>query len=112
MSLMLGSVLTVIGVLLSLSIVEEIATLAVITIVIGEFLVSPLSMIAASTLQSGSSFRDATKVRLATTLARTVVVVSLFATGRLTVMAYVAAELPEAIPLGKAVKRAPRSPVK
>ncbi len=93
MSLMLGSVLTVIGVLLSLSIVEEIATLAVITIVIGEFLVSPLSMIAASTLQSGSSFRDATKVRLATTLARTVVVVSLFATGRLTVMAYVVANV-------------------
>ncbi len=89
MSLMLGSVLTVIGVLLSLSIVEEIATVAVIAIVIGEFLVSPLSMIAASTLQSGSSFRDATKVRLATTISRAVVVVSLFATGRLTVMAYV-----------------------
>jgi O-antigen/teichoic acid export membrane protein len=89
MSLVLGSVLSVIGVLLALNIVEEISAVAAVTIVIGEFLVSPLSMIAAATLQSGSSFRDATKVRLATTIARTVVVVTLFAVGHLTVMVYV-----------------------
>jgi O-antigen/teichoic acid export membrane protein len=89
MSLLLGSVLSVIGVLLALNIVEEISAVAAITIVIGEFLVSPLSMIAASTLQSGSSFRDATKVRLATTIARTTVVVTLYAIGHLTVMVYV-----------------------
>lgn len=88
-TLVLGALLSVVGVLLALNLVEEISPLAAITIVISEFMVSPLTATAAATLASNFLYRDALKVRLLTTVARTLVVVSLYAMGRLTVTMYV-----------------------
>jgi O-antigen/teichoic acid export membrane protein len=88
-TLALGSLLSVIGIVVAVLIVDEMPLVAIIVIVIDQFIVSPLVMIAAATLQSASLFSTATKMRLSMTVARTLVVVSLFALGALQVQTYV-----------------------
>jgi O-antigen/teichoic acid export membrane protein len=88
-TLALGSVLSVIGIVVAMLIVDEMPVLAIVVIVIDQFIVSPMAMIAAATLQSASLFSLATKMRLTMTVARTLVVVSLFVFGALEVQTYV-----------------------
>lgn len=106
-TLALGSVLSVIGIVVAMLIVDEMPVLAIVVIVIDQFIVSPMAMIAAATLQSASLFSLATKMRLTMTVARTLVVVSLFVFGALEVQTYVLLNVTVLLLLAMASMRVP-----
>jgi len=85
LSLGLGAVLCGVGWLISSFVVESLTQVAIISILLTEFITIPLIYIAAGTVQSGANFAGAARIRLAMVGTRLVVVISLFALDTLTV---------------------------
>lgn len=85
LSLGLGAVLCGVGWLMSSFVVESLTQVAIISILLTEFITIPLIYIAAGTVQSGANFAGAARIRLAMVGTRLVVVISLFALDTLTV---------------------------
>jgi O-antigen/teichoic acid export membrane protein len=85
MSLLIGALLTLVGVGIATRIIEGLSMVAIVSIVLAEFLTVPAAQIAATTVQSRSGFIPATRMRLLMTLARLVLIVALFALDQLSV---------------------------
>lgn len=78
LSLLLGGLLSGVGIVLVLLVDPDVPIAAIVFITVGEFIVSPIVQLAASTIQAGYSFGDSVKIRLASSLARVLLVVALY----------------------------------
>lgn len=85
LAMALGGVLCVIGWFISSFVVESLTQVAIVSILLTEFVTIPLIYIAAGTVQAGENFAGAARIRLAMVGTRLIVVVSLFALKSLTV---------------------------
>ena len=92
LTLILGGILSVLGITASLLIVDTraVSPLAVAFITVGEFIVTPITLLAASTMQAGYSFASSVKIRLASSIARVVLIVALFSVHGLRLTTFVA----------------------
>lgn len=87
LSIGLGLILTVIGSAVAGWVVDGLTWIAIVSILLTEFVAAPLVQVAASTVQAATGFAESAKIRLQFLLARIVVLVVLFASDRLTVAA-------------------------
>lgn len=85
LSLILGFLLTGAGWLIAAWVVETLDSVAIVSILLVEFVAAPLIQVAASTVQAGTNFTEAAKIRLRFLVARIAVIVVLFALDALTV---------------------------
>jgi len=85
LSLGLGLLLTCIGTIAGAAVVDSLGLLAIVALLATEFLAVPLVQVAAGTVQAGTGFIAASRIRLVLVSARIVVIVSLFVAGALTV---------------------------
>ena len=85
LSLGLGVLLTLIGTVAGTAIVDSVELVAIVAILATEFLAVPLVQVAAGTVQAGTGFIPASRIRLVLLSARIVVIVGLFVAGALTV---------------------------
>lgn len=85
LSLVLGSLLTVVGVIAAHFIVKEVAIVAIVAILATEFVTMPLVHLAATTVQSVSGFSASAPLRLIVLGARIVVLTVLYFTATLTI---------------------------
>jgi len=83
LSLLLGALLTVVGIIVALVIVESMTATAIVTILVTEFVSVPLIQVGATAVQASSGFIGAAKIRLLLVLSRTVLLCALFAVGAL-----------------------------
>jgi O-antigen/teichoic acid export membrane protein len=81
----LGALLTVLGAAGAAVVVDTLTALAVITILLTEFVAAPVLQVAASVVQAESGFAGATRLRLSLVAGRVLVLVALFAGDALTV---------------------------
>lgn len=85
LSLALGFPLTLVGAGLATLVVDSLTTVAIVAILLTEFVAAPVVQVAASTLQAGTGFIDAAKLRLVLVVGRIAILATLFAANRLTV---------------------------
>jgi O-antigen/teichoic acid export membrane protein len=84
LALLLGVVLTVVCTGLAQVVVGTLSVLAIVTLLVGEFVIAPMVHIAAATVQVGTGYTGAAQIRLLFVVLRTVVIVVLFLLGELT----------------------------
>lgn len=87
LALSIGTALTFVGGAIAFAIVNALTTAAIVSILLTEFVTTPLIFIAAGTTQAGDSYIGAAKIRLQYAVGRIVLLVILFATDNLTVTA-------------------------
>ncbi len=85
LAMVLGVVLTAVGAGLAFWVVDTLDAVAIMSILLIEFVTSPLVNVAASTVQAGTSFAGAARIRILLVAGRIVMLVVLFTTGSLTV---------------------------
>ena len=85
LSISLGLLLTAVGTGAALLIVETVSVVAILAILLTEFVTMPLVHVAASTVQAVTGFTSSARIRLVVLCARIVVLVVLFATDSLTI---------------------------
>lgn len=85
LSLVLGVLLTAIGVLVAKFIVDNLAFIAIISILLTEFVTSPIVMVAATTVQAATGFAGAARIRIALVGGRLLLVLILFVSSSLTI---------------------------
>lgn len=93
MSSGLGLVLVAIGAVAVPHIVSTLSFLAIVSILVVEFVTAPVVLVAATTVQAGTSFIGAARLRMLLVGMRIVALLALFFTGRLTVAAYAVCQL-------------------
>lgn len=103
LTLALGIPLTGVGAVIAFLIVEEVTTLAIVSILLTEFVATPMLMVAATTVQAADSFTGAAKIRIAWSLSRMCLVVVLFVTNTLSVTSLGASSLVVSAVLGVVV---------
>ena len=82
LTLALGVLLTLVGTGIAALVVESLTAVAITTILLTEFLTSPMVHVAATTVQAATGFIGAAKIRLVLVIVRAVVLVLLFVVGR------------------------------
>ena len=85
LTLVLGVLLTVVGGGIASLVVESLTAVAITTILLTEFVTSPMVHVAATTVQAATGFTGAAKIRLVLVVARAMVLVALFLANSLTV---------------------------
>lgn len=85
LSIVLGTLLTVVGGAVAFWIVDTLSAVAIVSILVIEFVSTPLVNVAASTVQAGTSFTGAAQIRIALVGGRIVILVALFVADSLTV---------------------------
>lgn len=85
LSLLLGLGLTVIGGGIAAAVVEGLTVIAITSILLTEFVTSPVIQVSASTLQAGTGFTPAAKLRIVQVSGRIVIVIALFVADSLTI---------------------------
>ena len=85
LSLALGLLLTCIGTVAGVAVVDSLDLLTIVALLATEFLAAPLVQVAAGTVQAGTGFIAASRIRLVLLSARILVIASLFVAGSLTV---------------------------
>jgi O-antigen/teichoic acid export membrane protein len=88
LSLAVGFPLTLIGSGVAALVVESLTGLAILSILLTEFVAAPLVQVAAGTVQAETGFIGAAKIRLLLVIGRIVLLVVLFVTDRLTVASF------------------------
>lgn len=83
LTLVLGTALTVIGGLIAFLVVDGMSGLAMVTLLVTEFITTPLVMLAAFAVQAATSFKGSAQIRIVFTVARMVLVIVLFIAGSL-----------------------------
>lgn len=86
LSLLLGSLLTVIGVIAATFIVESVPFAAIVAILATEFVTMPVVHMSATTIQAQDGFAASAPIRIFVIAARIVVLTVLFVTSTLTIM--------------------------
>jgi O-antigen/teichoic acid export membrane protein len=81
----LGLALTAVGAALAFWVVDTLGAVAILSILLIEFVTSPLVNVAASTVQAGTSFAGAARIRILLVVGRMVLLTGLFVTDSLTV---------------------------
>jgi O-antigen/teichoic acid export membrane protein len=84
-TILLGSALTVVGAGAAAFIIEGLTAIAILSILLTEFVTAPIVQVSASTVQAVTGFTDSVKLRLQLVIGRTVILVVLFASDALTV---------------------------
>lgn len=92
-TLLIGAALTVLGAFVAFLIVDEIGSVAIISVLVTEFVTTPLLMVGATAVQAADRFRGAAQIRIALFVARIGIVVGLFVADRLTVTSLAVASL-------------------
>lgn len=85
LSLLLGGLLTLLGMVVASFIVDDLAFVAIISILLTEFVTTPVVMVAATTVQAATGYIGAAKIRIALVGARVVLVGVLFVTSSLSI---------------------------
>lgn len=85
LSIALGVLLTGIGALVAMTIVDTLTTVAIVAILLTEFVTTPLVYVAAAAVQAGTGFIGAAKIRLVLLCCRVFIVIALFAADSLSV---------------------------
>lgn len=85
LALVLGLVLVVVAFGISTVVVQSLSVVAIVSILLTEFITSPLIFVASGVVQSADDFVGATKIRISLYAIRTIVVIGLFAFDSLTV---------------------------
>jgi O-antigen/teichoic acid export membrane protein len=83
--MLLGVLLVPITALIASHYVHSLTGVAIVSLLVTEFITSPMVQIAATTMQAGKGFVSAAQIRLVLVVLRTVVLVALFVSGHLTV---------------------------
>jgi len=84
-SLAFGALLTGVGAVVAFLIVDGLAGIVMLVILVSEFVVSPLIVIAAVTNQAANSFSGASRVRMSQAAAKALLVTTLYAAGELSI---------------------------
>lgn len=85
LTLLLGLSLMVVGSGVAFTVVDTLSAVAILSILLIEFVTTPLVFIAAATVQAEDSYSASVRVRLALVLGRIVILIALFASDSLTV---------------------------
>ena len=85
LAITLGVLLFVVAWVIASFVVESLTAVAIVSILLTEFITTPLIFLAAGTVQAGSGFTGAAQIRITLVVTRLTVVMILFAAGALTV---------------------------
>lgn len=85
LSIVLGLLLTAGAAVFAFWIVDSLSAVAIVSILLIELVTSPLVNVAAATVQAGSSFIGATRIRMLLVGGRTLLLIGLYVSGSLTV---------------------------
>lgn len=88
LTLALGALLTAVGLGIALWVIEELSIVAILSILLTEFVAMPVVFLAASTVQATTGFPGAARMRIFVMVVRIAVLVALFATSSLTVESF------------------------
>jgi O-antigen/teichoic acid export membrane protein len=83
LTVLLGGGLTVVGGLLAFVIVDGMSGVAIVSLLVTEFVTTPLVMVVAFTVQAATSYTESAKIRIVFVVARMGLVVVLFVAGSL-----------------------------
>jgi len=88
LSLAVGFPLTLLGSGVAALVVESLTAVAVLSILLTEFVAAPIVQVAAGTVQAEAGFIGAAKIRLLLVIGRIILLVALFTTSQLTVASF------------------------
>ncbi len=84
-TLVVGAVLTVGGVFVAMAVVDDISNVAIVSVLVTEFITTPLLMVGATSVQATERYRGAAQIRIALFAVRILIVIALYAADRLTI---------------------------
>lgn len=84
-TLLTGAVLTVVGVWVAMLVVDDISNTAIVSVLVTEFVTTPLLMVGATAVQASERYRGAAQIRITLFAVRIAIVIGLFVAGNLTI---------------------------
>lgn len=92
-AIVIGAMLSAVGGVVAFWVIDTLSAVAILALLLVEFVMSPLVNVAAATVQAASGFAGAARIRLGLVVGRMVVLVALFAAGSLTVESFGVSQL-------------------